>query len=77
MEIKKLFHEALIQTPLTVIPLNNNESDDLDDSNEYLEGKGEKLVKETYLLGRFVVDPIATDFTGKYLILFYRIIRII
>ncbi|XP_055373027.1 putative mediator of RNA polymerase II transcription subunit 26, partial [Condylostylus longicornis] len=58
LELKRLFHDALIQTPLTIIP----SSTDNDNYEQYREGKGEKLVKETFMLGRFIVDPLSTDF---------------
>ncbi|XP_055856351.1 uncharacterized protein LOC129919489 [Episyrphus balteatus] len=65
LEIKKLFHQALTQPPLPVVPLQpeideDNETDSQKAASH--EGKGEKLVKETYLMGRFVVDPSSTDF---------------
>lgn len=67
LQIKKFFHSAL--TPKPLVPENSeseNETDSDDESEEYKQDlKDERLVKETFLMGKYVIDPVATDFTGK------------
>lgn len=65
LEIKKLFHTALVPQAIAP-PETENETDNEDDVNsqQYIDGKGEKLVKELYVMGKYVIDPIATDFSG-------------
>lgn len=70
MEIKKLFHEALTPQPLLPHkPETENETDNEEDGS-YQDIKEEKLVKETFLMGKYIIDPVATDFSGKYFISF-------
>ncbi|KAL1400089.1 hypothetical protein pipiens_007721 [Culex pipiens pipiens] len=73
LEIKKLFHEALTPAPVptTTTP---EPSTDLDEDGEDGEDRQSKQVKENlqtavprvkevFLLGKFKVDPVSTDFT--------------
>ncbi|XP_039431505.1 mucin-5AC isoform X3 [Culex pipiens pallens] len=70
LEIKKLFHEALTPAPVptTTTP---EPSTDLDEDGEDRQSKQVKenlqtavpRVKEVFLLGKFKVDPVSTDFT--------------
>lgn len=75
LEIKKLFHEALTPAPVptTTTP---EPSTDLDEDGKDGEDRQSKQVKENlqtavprvkevFLLGKFKVDPVSTDFTGK------------
>lgn len=62
LEIKRLFHDAL--TP-QMEPINAAEA-----ANQ---GSAVPQVKETFLLGKFVVDPISTDFIGKFSFLSFSI----
>lgn len=74
LEIKKLFHEALKPQPiLPHKPETENETDNDEDSS-YQDIKEEKLVKETFLMGKYVIDPVATDFSGNCL-LFFKIFQ--
>lgn len=54
LEIKSLFHEALSPAPQRSEPFNEEE------------GLAQPIVKEAFKLGNFLVDPISTDFIGKY-----------
>lgn len=67
-EIKQMFHNALTTVPINIVPLSNSstsdEYDDLDDESEESRAKPLK-VKESFLMGKFVLDPVATDFIGK------------
>ncbi|XP_036333033.1 mucin-17 isoform X1 [Rhagoletis pomonella] len=71
LEIKKLFHDALTHPPPEMIlahkPETENETDNEDEeesaSGKYREAKEEKLIKETFLMGKYVIDPAATDFS--------------
>lgn len=70
LEIKQMFHGALTEVPMTVIPLRNSTtttttstvdadplaSDASDDIKQY---------KSNYLMGKFLLDPISTDFIGN------------
>lgn len=63
-EIKQMFHEALVEVPMTLVPLRNTtaapiESDQFDSVNDV------KPVRSNYLMGKFILDPISTDFIGK------------
>lgn len=72
-EIKQMFHEALTTVPVSVVPLNgeNGLSDQLSNGNDFNDSiddlddelKPQKM-KDNYLLGKFVLDPMATDFIG-------------
>lgn len=75
LEIKRLFHEALTPAPLpttTVEP--STDLDEEDDGDLQVQNKRTKenlqsavpRVKEVFLLGRFKVDPVSTDFTGMW-----------
>jgi predicted HTH domain antitoxin len=70
-EIKQMFHDALTTVPVSVVPLNgeNGLSDQLTNGNDFNDSiddlddeiKPQKM-KDNYLLGKFVLDPMATDF---------------
>lgn len=73
-EIKQMFHDALTTVPVSVVPLNGeNGSPDRSDGNDFNDSiddlddeiKPQKM-KDNYLLGKFVLDPMATDFIGKH-----------
>lgn len=68
-EIKQMFHDALTTIPVSIITLSNSsatdEYDDLDNDSDEMQAKPLK-VKESFLMGKFVLDPAATDFIGKY-----------
>ena len=82
LEIRKMFHEALVPVPETTTPTTTTTSaDDYDGEREDEETKAEKepvqrenlqvpaqRVKEVFQLGKFRVDPVYTDFTGWLLI---------
>lgn len=53
LEIKQLFHDSLTVMPKPVIPIANAENVVSEAMNEH------------YMLGRFIVDPVATDFIGE------------
>lgn len=63
LEIKQLFHDSLTVIPKPVIPIANAEEVVSEAMNEH------------YMLGRFIVDPTATDFIGEFFDLFFCIIR--
>lgn len=67
-EIKQMFHNALTTVPISIIPLSNSSSsdeyDDLDNVSEESQARPLK-VKESFLMGKFVLDPVATDFIGE------------
>lgn len=68
-EIKQMFHNALTTVPISIVPLSNSSTsteydDDLDDSSDELQAKP-LTVKESFLMGKFVLDPLATDFIGE------------
>lgn len=64
LQIRHYFHEAL--TPAKVPEVNLTEAGDERHSSAVPQ------VKETFLLGKFVLDPMSTDFIGKLrLLLFY------
>lgn len=63
-EIKQMFHNALTEVPMTVVPLKNNatasstmEPSDIPEQT--------KPARSNYLMGDFILDPLATDFVGK------------
>lgn len=63
-EIKQMFHEALDEVPMTLVPLRNKtaapiEADLFDSVNDV------KPVRSNYVMGKFILDPISTDFIGK------------
>lgn len=67
LEIKQMFHNALTAVPITVVPLgdNSNQTVALEQSLNADDREKNLKVKESYLLGKFVLDPVATDFIGK------------
>lgn len=56
LEIKSMFHEALSPAPLRSEPQPDEE------------GVPQPIVKEAFKLGNFLVDPVSTDFIGKFLL---------
>lgn len=74
LEIKELFHQALVPKALTDTdrinsrPDSENETEtepgENNSTDEELEEKPE-LVKGAFQMGKFVIDPVATDFSGK------------
>lgn len=83
LEIKRMFHEALREVPtLPVIPPQRqsgessgngeSESEDEDEmSVASMQSISSVISRENMLLGKFVLDPIATDFIGIYMILLH------
>lgn len=66
LEIKKLFHQALTQPTLPTAPEIENETDSDNDDDNFKTVMEEKLVKETFIMGKYIIDPVATDFSGKF-----------
>lgn len=65
-EIKQMFHSALTEVPMTVVPLKNNASTAPNMEqivSEYNDNV--KPSRSNYLMGDFILDPLATDFIGK------------
>lgn len=56
LEIKKMFHEALIPAPAEN-KISENDSDS---------ASAMPQTKEAFMLGNLVVDPISTDFIGAF-----------
>lgn len=67
-EIKKMFHEALTEVPMTVVPLKNNATASSMDMEQIIADfpDNTKPARSNYLMGNFILDPLATDFIGKY-----------
>lgn len=72
-EIKQMFHNALTTVPISIVPLSNSstsdeyaDDDELANDSDELQAKPLK-VKESFLMGKFVLDPVATDFIGEYI----------
>lgn len=72
-EIKKMFHNALTTVPITVVSFDNatnvehNDDDEIETNLDDFQAKPLK-VKESFLMGKFVLDPIATDFIGMIIV---------
>lgn len=66
LEIRQLFHNALN----TKKP--NKENSEINENYEnainIIDSNGDdtKLVKELLVMGKYVIDPLSTDFSGKY-----------
>lgn len=60
LQIKRFFHDAL--TPTSLPDSVHNETTDEKQSSAVPQ------VKETFMLGKFVLDPVSTDFIGNTLI---------
>lgn len=72
-EIKQMFHNALTEVPMTVIPLKNiTTTIQSSDSDQLVSEQNDdiKSIKSNYLMGKFLLDPISTDFIG----IFYNIL---
>lgn len=69
LEIRRLFHDALMPATLPVsssTTINPNQNDtDFDYENDIEKETAEPRVKETFLLGKFMLDPVSTDFIGN------------
>ncbi|XP_055640169.1 mucin-2 isoform X2 [Toxorhynchites rutilus septentrionalis] len=72
LEIKKMFHDALTPAPMptTTIEPSTDLEDEEDGENSQVQNSrmnenasAVPRVKEVFLLGRFKVDPVSTDFT--------------
>lgn len=57
-EIKSLFHLALT-------PAYMRDDEESGESNNNGEGSAQKIVKDAFKLGNYVVDPVSTDFIGE------------
>lgn len=75
LDIRRMFHEALREVPLTVIPLHRQPSDESSgeqsDGGELSELAESSMQtsggRENMLLGKFILDTVATDFIGLLL----------
>lgn len=75
-EIKQIFHNALRHSTVDAAAQSNastvdndNDEDDTENDDELLRTNAKpQQMKETFSMGRFVLDPVATDFIGKILI---------
>lgn len=63
LDIKRMFHESL--RPRQVDMQSDDPAPGLDDDATFDRIVEQRSGKETYLLGRYVVDPVSTDFIGK------------
>lgn len=64
LEIKQLFHDSLTKPTIPVLPekdAQENETDSVSGPQE------EHLVKASYQMGKFIIDPVATEFSGACL----------
>lgn len=63
-----MFHAALQKAPTSVIPINDIDQDYEDDlaAVESFTAKPSYSNKTMTLLGAFVIDPVSTDFIGKF-----------
>lgn len=62
LEIKQLFHDALTKPTTPLLPekdAQENETDSVAGPQE------EQLVKASYQMGKFFIDPMATEFSGE------------
>lgn len=78
LEIKQLFHQALVPkepSPAKSRPDSENETEtepgegDRSTDNDFNgdnSDEQQELVKGAFQMGKFVIDPVATDFSGKY-----------
>lgn len=68
LEIKQMFHNALTEVPMTVILLKNSTTttSSTADADPYASDSNDdiKQYKSNYLMGKFLLDPISTDFIG-------------
>lgn len=65
-EIKRMFHNALREVPMTNVPLKNNVTTPPDMERIMAEfSDNVKPAKSNYLMGDFILDPLATDFIGS------------
>lgn len=62
-EIKRMFHEAL--RPVNQDLQGDDPSVGQEDDPSFDRIVEQRQGKESYLLGRYVVDPVSTDFIGK------------
>lgn len=63
LEIKRWFHNALETAPMKEEPqIEVDESEE--NIDRLLKSASKPIIKETYLLGQFKLDPVSTDFIG-------------
>lgn len=61
-----MFHDALKVAPMKVEP--EIEGDEFEEnSTDPSTSTSKPIIKETYLLGQFKLDPVSTDFIGMSL----------
>lgn len=65
LEIKQLFHDALTKPVMPVLPDKDAQENETDNEAGPQE---EQLVKASYQMGKFIIDPAATEFSGEYCI---------
>lgn len=62
-EMRKSFHDALKVAPMIVEPeIKDDEFDE--NTTDRSTPTSKPIIKETYLLGHFKLDPVSTDFIG-------------
>ncbi|XP_031626667.1 uncharacterized protein LOC116342958 isoform X2 [Contarinia nasturtii] len=64
-EIKQMFHDALTEVPMTVVPLKNNATASSNMDMEQIIADfpdNTKPARSNYLMGHFILDPLSTDF---------------
>lgn len=65
-EIKQMFHNALTEVPMTVVPLKNNATTSSNMERIMADfPDNAKPSRSNYLMGDFILDPLATDFIGE------------
>lgn len=63
LEIKQLFHDALTKPVMPVLSDKDAQENETDNEAGPQE---EQLVKASYQMGKFIIDPAATEFSGEY-----------
>lgn len=65
-EIKQMFHDALIEVPMTVVTLKSNATATSNvDMEHIITDFSDKPTKSNYLMGNFILDPLSTEFLGE------------
>lgn len=87
LEIKRMFHEALREIPVSVIPLqhhrsgtdeamDNGSGDEMMDVEENGHGAvgltSPVKTSDNFMFGQFILDPVATDFIGGKLYIYIQ-----
>ncbi|KAL7736361.1 hypothetical protein ACLKA6_014831 [Drosophila palustris] len=62
LEIKQLFHDALSRPTMSVLPDKDAQENETD-SESSVQPQEEQLVKASYQMGKFTIDPVATEFS--------------